>query len=126
MRPTPLPDGRIPVLLSAHEEELIGKDAAAILGYLQHHNASVDLTAAVAATLARTRRVRRHRALIRAADQADLVAGLRALADGDEHPLVTVSSGSGAAAHRLRVPRPGHSVAVDGSSGLPGCAGLPD
>ncbi len=97
MRPHPLPDGRIPVLLSAHEEELIGKDAAAILGYLQHHNASVDLTAAVAATLARTRRVRRHRAVIRAADQADLVAGLRALADGDEHPLVTVSSGSGAA-----------------------------
>jgi mycobactin polyketide synthetase MbtD len=97
MRPHRLPDGRIPVLLSAHEQELIAKDAAAILGYLQHRDASGDLTAAVAATLARTRRVRRHRALIRAADQADLIAGLRALADGDEHPLVTVSSGSGAA-----------------------------
>ena len=94
MRPQPLPDGRVPVLLSAHEEELIGKDAAAILAYLQHRNVPGDLTVAVAATLSRTRRVRRHRALIRAADQADLVAGLRALADGDEHTLVTMSSGS--------------------------------
>jgi mycobactin polyketide synthetase MbtD len=97
MRAHPLPDGRIPVLLSAHEEELIGRDAAAVLTYLQRRNEPVDCTAAVAATLLRTRRVRRHRALIRAADHTELVAGLRALAGGDEHPLVARSSESTAA-----------------------------
>ena len=30
----PLPDGRIPVVLSAHDERLIGQDASAILDYL--------------------------------------------------------------------------------------------
>ncbi len=94
MRPQPLPDGRLPVLLSAHEEELIGQDAAAILDYLQRRDEPGDCTAAVAATLLRTRRVRRHRALIRAADQTELVAGLRALAGGDEHPLLATSSQS--------------------------------
>jgi mycobactin polyketide synthetase MbtD len=91
----PLPDGRIPVLLSAHDEYLIGRDATAILDYLQRRGEPGDHTAAVAATLLRTRRVRRHRALVRAADQSELVAGLRALADGNEHPLVATSSESG-------------------------------
>jgi mycobactin polyketide synthetase MbtD len=86
-----LPDGRIPVLLSAHEADLIGKDAAAIVGYLQRRLDAPGV-AGVAATLLRTRRVRRHRAVVRAADQAELVAGLAALADGDEHPLVAQSS----------------------------------
>ena len=86
----PLPDGRIPVLLSAHEEELIGQDAAAIGSYLRRDpEASV---ASVAATLLRTRRVRRHRAVVRAADAGELAAGLAALADGGEHPLVARSS----------------------------------
>jgi mycobactin polyketide synthetase MbtD len=30
----PLPDGRIPVLLSTHAQDLIGEDATAILKYL--------------------------------------------------------------------------------------------
>ena len=50
----------------------------------------------VAATLLRTRRLRRHRAVVRAADLAELRDGLRALAEGDEHPLVVRSSGNSA------------------------------
>lgn len=88
----PLPDGRVPVLLSAHEEELIGQDAAAIANYVQHCTEPVDITTTVAATLLRTRRVRRHRAVVRAADADELTAGLQALAAGDEHPLVATSS----------------------------------
>ncbi|KAA0083482.1 SDR family NAD(P)-dependent oxidoreductase [Mycolicibacterium sp. P9-64] len=88
-----LPDGRIPVLLSAHAEDLVGQDAAAILTYLDRRSAIVDV-ADVAATLLRTRRLRRYRAVVRAADVAELRDGLRALIDGDEHPLVARSSGN--------------------------------
>lgn len=84
-----LPDGRIPVLLSAHEPDLVGRDAAAILRYVQRLEPGVP---AVAATLLRLRRVRRHRAVVRAADRAELAAALSKLADGDEHPLVATSS----------------------------------
>ena len=91
----PFPDGRIPVLLSAHAEDLVCQDAAAILNYLDRRNAVVDV-ADVAATLLRTRRLRRHRAVVRAADLGELSDGLRALADGDEHPLVVRSSGNSA------------------------------
>lgn len=89
-----LPDNRTPVLLSAHEEDLIGQDAAAILGYLEHLGGTEDPTASVASTLLRTRRIRRHRAVVRAADRGELEEGLRALADGDDHPLVARCSGS--------------------------------
>lgn len=87
-----LPDNRVPVLLSAHEEDLIGRDAAAILAYLEHFTGTDDLPAAVAATLLRTRRVRRHRAVVRAADRRELETGLRVLAGGEQHPLVSRSS----------------------------------
>ena len=59
----PLPDGRVPVLLSAHDEKLIGQDARAILEYLNRTGEDNDPTVAVASTLLRLRRVRRHRAL---------------------------------------------------------------
>ncbi len=85
-----LPDGRVPVLISTHDEELIRPDAAAIADYVQRTEQN-DICTAVAATLLRTRRVRRHRAVIRAADRAELIAGLQALAGGDEHPLVATS-----------------------------------
>jgi mycobactin polyketide synthetase MbtD len=88
-----LPDGRIPVLLSAHDEDLIGQDAAAILNYLQREPS----VTAVAATLSRTRRMRRHRVAVRAGNLAELAAGLRALAQGEEHPLVARSSVTAAA-----------------------------
>jgi mycobactin polyketide synthetase MbtD len=90
-----LPDGRLPVLLSAHDQTLISRDARAILDYLDRAGEDSDPTAGVASTLLRLRRVRRHRAVARAADRAELVAGLSALACGDEHPLVTRSSKSG-------------------------------
>jgi mycobactin polyketide synthetase MbtD len=88
----PLPDGRVPVLLSAHDETLISQDARAILGYLGRAGEGNDPTLAVASTLLRLRRVRRHRAVARAADRGELVAALSALACGDEHQLVTRSS----------------------------------
>ncbi|MGH3558912.1 MAG: acyltransferase domain-containing protein, partial [Mycobacterium sp.] len=88
----PLPDRRIPVLLSAHEQGLVSQDAGAILNYLDRKPS----VTAVAATLSATRRVRRHRAVIRAADRIELAAGLRALVDDDEHPLVARSSGTAA------------------------------
>ncbi|UXA05227.1 mycobactin polyketide synthase MbtD [Mycobacterium sp. SMC-2] len=91
MLTSPLPDGRVPVLLSAHHEELIGQDAQAILDYLRRAGADAD-PAAIASTLLRLRRVRRHRAVLRAADRAELASGLAALASGEEHPLVTRSS----------------------------------
>jgi mycobactin polyketide synthetase MbtD len=82
------PDGRTPVVLSAHAEELIAEDAQAILRYLDR---GPDVRA-VAATLLRTRRLRRHRAVVRAANVTELVDGLRALAAGDDHPFVARSS----------------------------------
>ncbi|OBB94268.1 mycobactin polyketide synthase MbtD [Mycobacterium sp. 852002-40037_SCH5390672] len=87
-----LPDGRIPVLLTAHDPELIRRDAAAIADYVARAEDSADLTAAVSSTLLRLRRVRRHRAVVRAADCAELVAGLSAIAGGEEHELVSRSA----------------------------------
>ncbi len=88
MPPTGLPDGRVPVVLSAHAEELLARDAEAILRYLTR-NPDVS---AVAATLLRTRRLRRHRAVVRAANIAELTDGLRAISTGTEHPSVVRSS----------------------------------
>ena len=85
-----LPDGRVPVLLSAHAEDLITTDAEAIGRYLDREP---DVHA-VAATLLRTRKPRRHRAVVRAADTRELADGLRALAAGEDHPLVARSSES--------------------------------
>ena len=86
-----LPDGRTPVLLSAHAEDLIGTDAAAILRYLDTRpGVSAD---DVAASLRSTRRLRRHRVVVRAADRDELAAGLHALVEGADHPLVTRAHG---------------------------------
>jgi mycobactin polyketide synthetase MbtD len=85
------PDGRVPVVLSAHAEELVAADAEAIIRYLDR---GPDVRA-IAATLQRTRRLRRHRAVVRASATSELADGLRALAAGDEHPLVAYSSETG-------------------------------
>ena len=90
----PLPDGRVPVLLSAHDDKLIGQDAGAILDYLDRAGGGDDPTSAVGSTLLRLRRVRRHRAVVRAADRAELASGLSALACDEEHPMITRSSNS--------------------------------
>lgn len=85
-----IPDGRTPVLLSAHAHELLAADAAAILAFLERDTGCS--VAEVAAQLARVRRVRRHRAVIRAADRAELTAGLRALVTDTDHPLLARSA----------------------------------
>ncbi|MBX5489450.1 MAG: hypothetical protein IRZ17_22995, partial [Mycolicibacterium hassiacum] len=72
-----LPDGRVAVVLSAHAEELLGRDAAAITAYLERHPQASP--AAVAATVLRTRRIRRHRAVLRAGGRAELLDALRAV-----------------------------------------------
>lgn len=97
-----LPDARTPVLLSAHAEDLIGTDAAAILSYL---DSRPEVSAGdVAATLRATRRLRRHRAVVRAGDRDELAAGLRALAEDAEHPLVTrAQTGPAAAGSSARI-----------------------
>ncbi|GBE66270.1 polyketide synthase [Mycobacterium sp. MFM001] len=87
------PDRRIPVLLSAHAQDLVAQDAAAILEFLGRAP-KVTCVPGVASTLLRMRRLRRHRAVVRAGDVAELATALRALADGDEHPLVARSSGN--------------------------------
>jgi mycobactin polyketide synthetase MbtD len=89
-----LPDGRIPVLLSAHADELVAVDARAIADYLDRFPETT--VADVAWQLGRTRRVRRYRAVLRAADRLELIEGLRALAAGREHPLVASSALSSA------------------------------
>jgi mycobactin polyketide synthetase MbtD len=88
-----LPDGRIPVLLSAHDPELIRQDAAAILKYLDRGTTAdpAGVTEALASTLLRLRRVRRHRVVVRADDRTELAAGLSAIASGEEHPLLARS-----------------------------------
>ncbi|OBH86865.1 SDR family NAD(P)-dependent oxidoreductase, partial [Mycobacterium scrofulaceum] len=93
MLTSPLPDGRVPVLLTAHDAELIANDAHAILDYLDRTDADI---AAIASSMLRLRRVRRHRAVVLAADRAELTGGLSALARGEEHPLVTRSSAGAA------------------------------
>jgi mycobactin polyketide synthetase MbtD len=89
-----LSDGRLPVVLSAHDEQLISHDARAILHFLDRLGGDHDPTVDVACTLLRLRRTRRHRAVVRAASRAELVAGLSALVRGEDHPLVTRSSKS--------------------------------
>jgi mycobactin polyketide synthetase MbtD len=98
---TPLPDGRTPVLLSAHAEDLVAADAAAILAFLDRR--PVTEVADVASTLLRTRRLRRHRAVVRAAHADELRSGLAALVAGDDHPLVTRATAPGAQAGNPRV-----------------------
>ena len=84
------PDGRVPVLLSAHTEALLAAEATGVADYLDRRGAVC--LGAVAAMLLRLRRRRRFRAVVRAHDAAELAAALRALAAGEEHPLVAVSA----------------------------------
>jgi mycobactin polyketide synthetase MbtD len=121
-----LPDGRIPVPLSAHAADLITQDAAAILRYLDNH--PIATVGDVADTLLSTRRLRRHRALLRAADRDELADGLRALAADQDHPLVTRTTGSssyqGNSTPRVAFVFPGQgsqwpSMGVEAYTGLP-------
>lgn len=90
----PLPDGRIPIPLSAHAADLVDRDAAAILDYLERRPQVTDV-GAVASTVLRTRRLRKHRAVLRASDRVELIDALRSLAAGEEHRLVTRATSGG-------------------------------
>lgn len=101
---TALPDGRVPVLLSAHAADLVAAEAAGLLRYLRSRRDPVSVCA-VAHTLRRTRPVRRYRTVIRARDTTELVAGLQAVRRAAEHPLVTRSDRQGT--HRTAFVFPG-------------------
>ena len=81
--------------------------------------------AQVARQLGKTRRVRRYRAVLRAADRLELIDGLRALTAGREHPLVARSALS--SAPRQAFLFPGQGVHWPGmGSVLPVAPGLSD
>ncbi|QEM47276.1 mycobactin polyketide synthase MbtD [Mycolicibacterium grossiae] len=118
-----LPDGRTPVVLSAHADDLVRADARAILAHLDGHPEVTD-AAAVAATVLATRRLRRHRAAVRAHDVAELRTGLAAVAAGEEHPLVARALAPRAAAGAVAFVFPGQgsqwpSMGVDAYAHLP-------
>jgi len=99
-----LPDGSVPILLSSDNPDLLGAEAAAIADYLAGHpEVPPDR---VAGMLFRTRSPRRHRALVMADAQTDVIAALRAVADGRPHPAV-VRSERAATAQRVAYVFPG-------------------
>ena len=107
------PDGRTALVLSAHTADLVRADAEALLRYLDRAPDVDD----VAAHLVRTRRIRRHRTVIRASDLTELRTALRAVACGEEHPLVAASSSAGAG--RLAFVFPGQGTQWPGMGADP-------
>ncbi|EGD54951.1 acyltransferase domain-containing protein [Gordonia neofelifaecis] len=97
-----LPDGLVPVVVSADAEDRLGRYAASVAGYLREHP-DVDVDR-VAAYLLDARPVRRHRAVAAVADRDALLDALDAVADGRPHPDVVRGS---AASHRFAYVYPG-------------------
>lgn len=89
MSPGALPDGRVAIPLSAHADDLVAEDARSILEFHQRTNCTPDR---IATHMVTTRRIRRHRAVVRARDGDELAEALRAVAEGREHQLVARSS----------------------------------
>lgn len=87
-----LPDGRVAIPLSSHADDLVAEDARAILEFHQRTNCAPDR---IAAHVVATRRLRRHRTVVRAGGAGELAEALRAVAEGREHPLVARSSRRG-------------------------------
>ncbi|MEU6561197.1 nocobactin polyketide synthase NbtC [Nocardia nova] len=85
-----LPDGSVPVLLSSDTPEGLGREAAAIAGYVDSHETATPDR--VADMLFRTRIARRYRALVMTSDREALLAALRAVAAGEPHPDVVAST----------------------------------
>lgn len=99
-----LPDGSVPILLSADHLDLLPGAAAALLSYVaEHPEASPDR---VGDMLFRTRAARRHRVLAMVDSRDGLVDALRAIVDGRNHPAV-VRSAEPAAARRSAYVFPG-------------------
>jgi mycobactin polyketide synthetase MbtD len=89
MSPGALPDGRVAIPLSSHADDLVAEDARAILQFHQRTDCRPDR---IANHMVATRRIRRHRAVVRAGGGDELAEALRAVADGREHRLVARSS----------------------------------
>ncbi|MEV5649152.1 nocobactin polyketide synthase NbtC [Nocardia sp. NPDC052254] len=85
-----LPDGSVPVLLSSDTPEGLGREAAAVAGYVDSHETATPDR--VADMLFRTRVARRYRALVMTSDRESLLAALRTVAGGEPHPDVVVST----------------------------------
>ncbi|KAA0021540.1 nocobactin polyketide synthase NbtC [Antrihabitans cavernicola] len=110
-----LPDGTVPVLLSSDSAELLRREAAAILSYVEDRpNVTPN---AVSDALFRTRTARRYRALAMVTDRDRLIDALRAVADGTEHVDVVVSAGA-ATSRRIGYVFPGQGSQYPGMGTL--------
>lgn len=99
-----LPNGAVPVLVSADSPDLMRADAAALLSYTENHPEISP--SRIADMLFRTRVARRCRTLALAVDREQLIGVLRAVIDGRDHPQ-SVRSATPAASHRLAYVFPG-------------------
>jgi mycobactin polyketide synthetase MbtD len=102
-----LPDGTVPILVSADNPDLLRDEAAALLSYAVGHPEVTPQ--AIADMLFRTRIARRHRALAMVVDRDALLGALRAGVDGTEHPSL-VRTNTAATARRLAYVFPGQGV----------------
>lgn len=85
-----MPDGSVPVLLSADAADLLTVDAAALLAYFADRP---EITPhAVAHMLFRSRPPRRQRAVCMVGDRDELMVALRAVVAGQDHPSVVRTS----------------------------------
>ncbi len=99
-----MPNGTIPVLLSADVVELVAKEASAILTYaIEHPHVSPDR---IADMIFRTRIARRYRALLMVRDRDELLSALQAVVDGTDHSCVVRGTES-ANTHRIGYVFPG-------------------
>ena len=110
-----LPNGAIPVLLSADTPDLLHDEAAALLSYATDHPEVAPQ--AIADMLFRTRIARRHRALAMVAHRDELLGALRAVLDGREHPAL-VRQDTAATARRIAYVFPGQGVQRPGMGKL--------
>jgi len=110
-----LPDGTVPVLVSADTPGLLHADAAALLSYATDHHGVAPQ--AIADMLFRTRIARRHRALAMVAGRDELLGALRAVIDGREHPSL-VRTETAATARKLAYVFPGQGVQRPGMGRL--------
>lgn len=99
-----LPNGAVPLLLSAETPDLVRGEAAALLSYATDHPETAPQ--AVAEMLFRTRSARPHRALAMVTNHDELLRALQAIIRGREHPSV-VSADAGATVRQAAYVFPG-------------------
>ena len=110
-----LPNGTVPVLVSAETPDLLHDEAAALLSYATDHPEVAPQ--AIADMLFRTRIARRQRALAMVADREELLGALRAVIDDEEHACL-VRTEVPATARKLAYVFPGQGVQRPGMGRL--------